>query len=191
MGKTKNKKKNKALQQEQRSSTALRKTTLRFPGDRFLAILIFFALLSVVFLGLFRFRQEYHVKKNWKSTQGDVVEYKEVTSKDSFTNLTEWKVRYQYNVANQWYSSEKINLQSDPFFSKEELFHVLPELKAGKQITLWYNPENPQESILCFYYSWFFILGCILIPPSLLLVAILLLDPYSLLFWKRKKAQKS
>lgn len=181
----KKKKKSKKQTPLRNSSRPIRK--LR--GGRGPAAVVLLVLILIECGGLYLFFKEYHVKKKWSLASGVITECEEVKEVTGIAVAVDFQ--YEYEIQGQKYRSKKVALQELYLMNLNELKEYLPEAQVGKTVEVRYNPENPTESILVFFYSWDMILTSILIPPGLVLIALLLLDPGIFLFWRRFKKNKA
>ncbi len=179
MGKKKKKQKN--------SYPAKSRPLQNIHGEKFLAGLVILFLISIEFAGIFQFWKDHRIKKSWKTTEGILSKCEEIQEVQGYPIGVE--LEYSYQVENKKYLSSTLALQDLWIVTLDELKRYIPDACPGQKVTLYYNPENPKESILIFRYSWGLILSSILIPPLLLITALLILDPGIFLFWRRRKTQ--
>jgi hypothetical protein len=105
--------------------------------------------LSVVFLYFWRGRQVTAQTKYWVETQGQITEFEWVTQGRHI-----WpKVQYMYSVGEIDFIGEHLFLDTthnDPHskYAREMTYKVANAYKNNENISVYYNPDNPQESVL-------------------------------------------
>jgi hypothetical protein len=91
----------------------------------------------------------------WPSTRGTIVETKAVRDyhssldDDSDVNTYSPRLKYTYRVGDMEYSSDKIAFgYSKNFKSELAALSSIQKYPQGGQVTVYYNPENPNEAVL-------------------------------------------
>lgn len=90
-------------------------------------------------------------RNNWPQTQASVIETEVTKRKKSskagnVITVYSGKVKYAYTVANSNYNSEEL---IEPDHKTSELIsQSLEKYTQGRQLTVYYNPDNPSISVL-------------------------------------------
>ena len=143
---------------------------------------VIYLLLSVFILWTW-INQFNHTRKKskWSITKAHISESQIVSAKDKFRvysspagNLQKVSVQYSFTVSDIEYSDQiPMSLKSDylPLIEKQ-----LKKYPVGKELTVYYNPDNPEESQLekpgftigsIFGYIIFLILGLFLLTYAI------------------------
>jgi hypothetical protein len=116
----------------------------------------------IVILCFYYLRELFYVatSNNWPTSLGMISESGIHTNYNHRVNerpVKEFKIRYSYSVSNQDYENDSIK-----FFayrrimklllywntSEKPLLPLLEKYKSGQQVTVYYNPRNPLNSVL-------------------------------------------
>ncbi|MET1078642.1 MAG: DUF3592 domain-containing protein [Pseudomonas sp.] len=116
---------------------------------------------ACVFFALVGWNQymEYRAAKNWPSVNGTingirVESHTNTRSNDNGLRRTETryevKARYQYEVKGMHYTGHRISLNSSThsYSSRSSAESTLAQYPVGKVVTVYYNPEQPDKSLL-------------------------------------------
>lgn len=89
--------------------------------------------------------------KNWQTTPGKVLsnQVKEVFKNpgDGY-RLFQPEVIYTYQVGGQVFEGQKIMVGDDPIGLQKNMQEIAARYPAESEVTVYYNPGNPSESIL-------------------------------------------
>lgn len=88
--------------------------------------------------------------KTWPSVDGKIIssEIKTRISSTSTKNEYEPIIRYEYSVEGKIYISDKILFGSAIYLRKKVAENFLNNYKVGKKVQAFYNPNNPNISVL-------------------------------------------
>lgn len=113
----------------------------------------------------------YKVKKTWLSCSGKIInsnvitnEVKPIEQGDLLNDVTTHyaSVRYEYEVEQQKYYSNKIQLFPSIVSSNESFSEkVIERYPLGSSVTVFYNPKKYSDAVLdvSLKNSWIFIIG--------------------------------
>ncbi|NQZ58054.1 MAG: DUF3592 domain-containing protein [Lentisphaeraceae bacterium] len=88
--------------------------------------------------------------ENWPSTSGKVIESKRINTTPGFsgTNASYKNIlRYSYEVENEAYIG-KVHFLGEKYTGGESRYYFLHECPVGKQVKVFYSPENPTIATL-------------------------------------------
>lgn len=136
------------------------------------AVLLF---VGMVCAALYGFRQGI-ASKNWPNVKGKIIESrieKEVWETREGTKVVEVaRIKYEYEIKGKLLINDKVSLGKNTFADA-----TVKQFPKGKDVTVYYNPKNPQEAVLVQGATWgafkivFFIGGILL---ALLLIPIVI-----------------
>lgn len=116
-----------------------------------------FLIVFIVLLGIFVFtKREADLKESsadWSSVEGMVSsrEVKREWDKNSGSPVTRYhfNINYNYKVKDQTYVGTRYQFHGDPIFKSQTVAEKLvSDYPVGKSIKVYYNPNNPQQSVL-------------------------------------------
>jgi len=87
--------------------------------------------------------------RNWASTTGKVITSRVEVSGGDYTSVSPFIV-YQYNVYGRDYSNSQIkagDVHMSSYGSRDS-YNIVDKYPVGADVTVFYNPENPQQSAL-------------------------------------------
>lgn len=87
--------------------------------------------------------------KNWASTTGKVTTSRVEVSGGEYTSVSPFIV-YQYNVYDRDYSNSQIKAGDVHIssYSSRAAYDMADKYPVGSEVTVYYNPEDPQQSAL-------------------------------------------
>lgn len=90
--------------------------------------------------------------QSWSSTTATVLEssIEEEPGRNAMGNINaafRVLVQYEYLVDGKTLQGNRVSFGS-PTFDYVTASNVIEQFTAGKQVPVWYNPENPEESVL-------------------------------------------
>jgi hypothetical protein len=87
--------------------------------------------------------------RNWPSTVGKVITSRAEVSGGEYTSVVPFIV-YQYNVYGRDYSNSQIKAGDVHMssYSSRAAYDKVDKYPVGSEVTVYYNPENPQQSAL-------------------------------------------
>jgi hypothetical protein len=88
--------------------------------------------------------------RDWPSTKGKIVKSRVELSSGRDMTTVEPKIQYEYQVGGRPYQSDQIH-SGDKIFesiSKEETYDLVDRYPVGREVTVYYNPNNPAEAAL-------------------------------------------
>ena len=87
--------------------------------------------------------------KNWASTPGKVITSRVEVSGGEYTSVSPFIV-YQYNVYDREYSNSQIRAGDAHMssYSSRDSYNMVDKYPVGAEVTVYYDPENPQQSAL-------------------------------------------
>ncbi len=99
----------------------------------------------------FQQRGEARASAGWPATEGKIIhtEVRASSSGDSLNTVYYPQIRYEYSVLGQTYTGSQITFGGTP--AKNTLREAKKALAAypyGASVTVYYNPENPQDAVL-------------------------------------------
>jgi len=83
--------------------------------------------------------------KSWSSTPGEVLESNIEEDSDGWAP----RVRYSFEVMGRRYTNDRLYFHIPPrtLYERGAEAHLVP-YPVGKQIDVYYNPQNPQDAVL-------------------------------------------
>ncbi len=114
-----------------------------------LPLLIAINLASVVFAWIEDI-SEAKQSVNWPTVQGIVTESKPLQNcgKGKNRDLFYPAIKYSYFVDGQSYDGYQIAIGPTDCGTQDTIKKIIAPYPLGKTVTIWYKPQNPQESIL-------------------------------------------
>ena len=92
---------------------------------------------SINWLGTSAVIASSHIRREWDKNQG--------SPKTQYW----FELQYNYEIEKQTYLGERYAFHGNPSFkTKAEAEKLLEEFPIGKTITIYYQPGNPQESVI-------------------------------------------
>ena len=88
--------------------------------------------------------------KDWPSTAGKIVKSRVELSSGRDIATVEPVIAYEYQVGGRQYQCDQIH-SGDKIFesiSKEETYDLVDRYPVGRDVTVYYNPDNPAEAAL-------------------------------------------
>lgn len=86
------------------------------------------------------------VTKSWPSTSGKILESKVKTDRDRKNSYA--RILYEYTVNGKKYNSKRVRAYGILKFSFAEPASVVNEFPAGKDVVVFYDPEDPSSAVL-------------------------------------------
>ena len=83
----------------------------------------------------------------WPQTKG-VIESSRIVRMDDKQIKYQIEMKYKYEVKGESYTNGRFSLNSYPTRSARTNADIVNPLPAGKEVTVYYNPENPVISVL-------------------------------------------
>ncbi len=115
--------------------------------------------------------------KNWPSVKAKVIESNSITGCGKGSYYA--KVKYQYVIEYNIYTSARIYFGSSPCGSQSTMTEITNKFKVGEIVTAHYNIMSPSESVLIagtvFWDTW---LGLIVMVVGLIFFIFTLVDCY-------------
>ena len=112
---------------------------------------LIFMVVGAVFLvvGYYLVKKADSVKK-WPSVKGVVVQSKVVSHLDSESNQTMYSpsITYRYTVNGKEFTSSSYAFVSSSSSRPDFAEKVVSSYPSGKQVVVFYNPENPYKAVL-------------------------------------------
>lgn len=105
-----------------------------------------FAILGAVFIAVaFYLRKRAAAAALWPSTRGVVVESS--LANDPSNGRFSFSIRYQYSIAQQSYINSQVSfaLIANSYQAKQDVVSRYP---VGQEVTVYYNPDSPQDAVL-------------------------------------------
>lgn len=119
-------------------------------------ILLFIGIFAAAMLGLIAFAvivklREAQAAKNWQSTSGKIIrsEIRTIRKRgleERETVRSAPAIAYEYNVGGKRYKGERISLAEN--LPESEIEATLARYPLGAQVTVYYDPANPQQAVL-------------------------------------------
>jgi len=121
----------------------------KIPSER-LPFFLFFCLFLPVIIFLIVFAShmiyEYNTLKSWKSVTGKIIKADlEYAVNEDFKYYLD--IEYTYSVNGESFTESRINIVDDSY-ALDEAKEKLQDYTVGKDITVFYNPENPERAVL-------------------------------------------
>jgi Protein of unknown function (DUF3592) len=88
--------------------------------------------------------------RDWPSSPGKIVKSRVELSTGRDIATVEPYIQYEYQVGGRQYQCDQIH-SGDKIFesiSKEETYDLVDRYPVGRDVTVYYNPENPAEAAL-------------------------------------------
>ncbi len=83
----------------------------------------------------------------WPSTKGEITGSEFLAS--TLDSPSSFKIQYQYQIGSRQYSSNKVHLGVNMATGSNKFNQgIVDKYPQGKSVTVFYNPENHQESFL-------------------------------------------
>ena len=99
-------------------------------------------------LGVFLDHREEAILQRMQSASGQ-IQKAEVYSKGQGESTTyHLDLRYEYTIAERDYSGYKIGLANIMYNEKAEALEVLKKYPKGSQVTVYYDPQDPELAVL-------------------------------------------
>ncbi len=103
---------------------------------------------------LFLFTQEWlmgFASVNWQTTQGKIISSKAVVCRSKYSLVDNYvaDIIYEYSVSNVLYSSRNITYSMDsPIVYCGNAEKMMKQYPVGMSVLVYYEPENPKNSVL-------------------------------------------
>ena len=118
-----------------------------------LLYLVLFAVL--MYLGIQQAR-EMGAARQWPSTEGVISEARILRSQQRHSEKNahalryeyEVRVQYTYSVAGIGYHGDRLRIRSNQYRSEATAQRELAQYPAGRQVRVYYDPQEPQRSVL-------------------------------------------
>ena len=112
--------------------------------------------LIFVFVGYYVVKGAKKVEK-WPATKGVVVDSKVVSHLDSESNQTMFApaITYRFKVEGKEYTSSDYGFMNMSYNNPRKAEDIVKKYPVGKEITVYYNPENPYKAVLVKNSSFF------------------------------------
>lgn len=95
------------------------------------------------------------------------VDYAHDSQSQQETTMYSAKVKYQYSINGITYFSEKISMGKFSTSSRNQAQKIADKYPPGKEVVVYYNPDNPDEAVLepdeTIYVLIVFILGALVL----------------------------
>jgi len=117
--------------------------------------------------------------RNWSTTKG-TVHISEIRKWEAKPGGTQHqaKVTYTYRVDGVHYESSQISHSGNPSGIKWLASRIVNRYPVGKEVTVYYNPKNPEKAVLELHsFSWIGVL-CTIIGT-----VIVCLSAFGILYW--------
>jgi hypothetical protein len=91
--------------------------------------------------------------KNWQETQGRITDYKVGPTKDGEA----WRKKIYYTYPVNGKMSIGITLSKNlniAFSSKDHTDKYYNDYQIGQEVTVRYNPKNPEEAVIEYKFDW-------------------------------------
>lgn len=93
---------------------------------------------------------------NWPQTKGDIISSsltinhlpKFIDPRDDPARWYGTQVQYEYTVGNEEYLSDRLAFQKGDTMDPKEALKVMNKYRRQHEAAVYYNPKNPQESVL-------------------------------------------
>ena len=87
--------------------------------------------------------------RNWATTTGKIITSRVEVSGGEYTSVRPFVV-YQYNVYSQDYSNSQIKAGDVHMssYNSRAAYDKVDKYPVGSEVTVYYNPEDPQQSAL-------------------------------------------
>ncbi len=112
---------------------------------------IIFLIVGIVFVSVGYYLQKEAKKvEKWPSVKGVVVESKVVSHLDSESNQTMYApaITYRFKVGNKEFTSSSYGFMNVSYSDSSKAEKIVKAYPAGKEVTVYYNPENPYKAVL-------------------------------------------
>lgn len=110
----------------------------------------------VMFLGI-KQALEMGDSREWPTTQGQITSSRiiqvseRVSPKGDYSSYPakyEVRLTYSYQVDGQPYSGKRLRIRSHAYSNEKHARRELADYPTGQQVTVHYNPEEPESSVL-------------------------------------------
>lgn len=87
---------------------------------------------------------------NWQTAQGEIVVSEAIACTKKRQHRHQARIIYEYSVNGVLYSSENITYSTDVSTEtcRDAEEEVMAQYPLGKSVLVYYNPENPENSVL-------------------------------------------
>jgi hypothetical protein len=116
----------------------------------FIPILIIGGIVWYVYKQRQKARTVKQASRTWPSTTGKIVKSRVELAGGRDMATVEARIMYEYQVGGRQYQCDQIH-SGDKFFemiSKEETYDLVDRYPVGREVTVYYNPDNPAEAAL-------------------------------------------
>lgn len=103
--------------------------------------------------------REYGDSGDWLETTGTVTEIGTKEIKDDDEILFAPRIAYTYTVNGKAYEGDRISFDSRPYVEEENAAEDANEYTIGQEVTVLYNPDDPQQSVLERTTNWSGVIG--------------------------------
>ena len=113
-----------------------------------------FGVVGTVLIVLYvRNKKKAKASETWPSTEGKIVSHhvRVDYSQDDESNRVDYvpEVHFEYQVEGQSFAGKRISFGSEQSFNKRQKAEMfLEQYPVGQVVTVFFNPEKPQESVL-------------------------------------------
>lgn len=118
-------------------------------------LIIILIIISAIFIFLYT-KKEHNLQKesvNWPTTEAVVSSSnvrRDWDKNNGAPKTTYWfEISYNYEIEGKTYLGKRYTFQGGPSFNTKSLADaLLAEFPIGKKITIYYQPDNPQEAVI-------------------------------------------
>ncbi len=84
------------------------------------------------------------IRTNWVETRGEVIQK---SSKGWWSEEAQkrYYLKYRYEAKGQYFENSRFHIKED---SLKRYKHLIAHLHQGESVGIWYNPDNPGESVI-------------------------------------------
>jgi hypothetical protein len=115
-----------------------------------LPLLIIGGIVWYVYIQIKKARTVKQASRTWPSTTGKIAKSRVELAGGRDMATVEHRIIYEYQVGGRQYQCDQIH-PGDKFFemaSKEETYDLVDRYPVGRDVTVYYNPDNPAEAAL-------------------------------------------
>jgi hypothetical protein len=95
-------------------------------------------------------RAEKQASQTWPSTKGKIVTSRVELSSGRDMATVYAKIAYEYQLSGRTYQCDQVH-SGDEYYAeatREETYDLVDRYPVGREVTVYYNPDNPAEAAL-------------------------------------------